>query len=529
MKCKRLLADRRLLACCLGLGALYAFAVTAGGQLRAHGAFSGDALAGTGRFVLLWAAFALALCGVFLLVNAQRARAPKKESWLSRLSGNGFLIFLVLAACWARVWLAFYPGHFSADSLTQFESYYNEEPYAHHPLLHTALLGFCMMKGIDLHPEGYATWGLALYCAVQLALLAACVACACWWMKRRGVPVWARLMVTALFAIGPFYAPWAFCAQKDVLFGALAMIFALQLVDAWEYGMKAARMVSFVLIALLMMLLRNNGVYALALLIPFAIWWCRGRRVKMAALLCLCAALYLAVNGTMISLMDAEKGSKVEILSIPLQQMARTLRQHPEAMELDEDGVIETLYGGTSPAEVYHPQISDPVKWAADYDVVDESIPDLLKLWARMGVKHFDTYVEAFMIQNLPYILPYSDMLYNFDFTVHQIEFFPIEQESQNPELRAAFEEYDRTLSYKGIPGTRLMADAAFCVWLCMAGFAYALYRRETGGMLAFGFLLAVWFTCLLGPVAIMRYLLALYYAVPVLLAWLLIPGRKPC
>lgn len=33
----------------------------------------------------------------------------------------------------------------------------------------------------------------------------------------------------------------------------------------------------------------------------------------------------------------------------------------------------------------------------------------------------------------------------------------------------------------------------------------------------ALGFLAAIWLTCLLGPVALMRYLLSLYYAIPVL------------
>ena len=386
-----------------------------------------------------------------------------------------------------------------------------------------------MMLGIDMHLEGYATYGLAIYCAVQMVLLAVCVAYACWWMKRRHVPVWARLFVTLLFAIGPFYAPWPFCAQKDVLFAALVLLFCLQLVDLWQFGMKPVRLIFFVVIAVLMMLFRNNGVYALALLLPLAIWWGKGRRIRIGALLAGCMALYLIINTTMIHLMQATEGSKVEILSIPLQQIARTLRDDPEAIALDEEGVLETLYGETEPASIYHDQIADPVKWAVDYEMLDENIPQLLKLWARMGVGHLKTYIEAFMVQNLPYILPYSDMLYNFDMTVHQIEFFPIKQHSFYPALRKVYMEYDETLSFMGIPGTRLMSDTAFFVWLTLIGLVYAMYRRERGLMMAFAFLLAIWFTCLLGPVALMRYMLGLFYTTPVLFAYLLIPGRKAC
>ena len=522
--------DRRLAWCSFALGVIYSLFTVIGRELKTFGNLQSSFWTLGAWFVLFAAVYALAVYVVFSLAKKQNGREAKKESLFGRITGNGFLVFVLLVICWVPVWLAFWPGHFSADSLTQFDTYYNETPYAHHPLIHTALLGFCMTTGIDLHPEGYATWGLAIYCGVQLVLLAACIAYGCWWLKRRGAPVWARLCVTLLFAIGPFYAPWAFCAQKDVLFAALVLLFCLQVVDLRQFGMKPIRLLFFVLIAVLMMLLRNNGVYALVLTIPFAIWWAgKGRRIKTGILLILCAALYLFINEGMIYLMEAEKGSKVEILSVPLQQMARTLKEDPDAIELDEDYVIETLYYDTNPADIYHPQISDPVKWAVDYDMLDENIPALLKLWARMLPEHFDTYVEAFGIQNLPYFLPYSDMLYNFDMTVHQSEWFPIEQYSYIPELRKVYMEYDQTLSFMGIPGTRLLSDTAFFVWLCLAGFVYAIYSRQYGCMTAFAFLLGIWFTCLLGPVALMRYMLGLFYAVPVLLAYLLIPGRKTC
>lgn len=527
---KDALGDRRLGLCAAGLGMLYAAMAVVGNELQTHGAFTTPAWKMWLWFGLISAVCTAVVWGVFALCKRQNERACGKPSRFGRVLGNPFLVFTLLVICWVPVWLAFWPGHFSADSLTQFSSYYNQEPYAHHPLVHTALLGFCMMLGIDLHPEGYATYGLAIYCGVQLVLLAACVAYGCWWMKKRGASTMGRLLVTLLFAFGPFYAPWAFCAQKDVLFAALAMVFCLQLCDLWQFGLKPWRCVAFGVVAVLMMLFRNNGVYALVLLIPFAVWWARkGQKWRMAALLVGCATVYLLVNNTMIALMQAEKGSRVEMLSIPLQQMGRTLRDHPEAIELDEDGVLEAVYGEADMADIYYPPIADPMKWAVDYDALDDELPALLKLWARMGLRYPLTYAEAALVQNLPYYKPYAPMLYNFDMTVHQIEWFPIEQTSYLPKLRDAYLAYDESLSFLGIPGMRLLSDTAVFVWLAMAGFAYALYRQKRGYMAAFGFLLAVWVTCLLGPVAIMRYLLSLFYAVPILLCTLLKREGKPC
>ena len=519
-----LLADRRRLGCALALGLCCALFMVLGMEMRSGG-FHAPWWRLAGLFVLYTVGFGALSWLALGFWKRQGKQQTGKETWLSRASGNGLVVFLLLAACWIPAWLAYWPGLLNPDTLSQFESFYNEDPSAHHPLLHTALLGFCMTLGIDLHPEGYATYGVALYCGVQLVLLAASVAYACHWLGRRGAPLWARVAVTLVLALSPVYAPWAASTHKDVLFGAAVLVFCLQLTDLWRFGLKPLRCAAFAASALWMMALRNNGVYALALLIPFAAAWARkGKRLQLAALLVVCALVYVAGNQAVIAALDAQPSEKVEILSIPLQQIARTLRDHPEAAELDEDGLLDTLYFETSPAEAYHPQIADPVKWAADYETLEENLPALLVLWGRIGIRYPQSYLEAFLVQNLPYYLPGSPMLYNFDLKSEQPEWFPVEEHSYLPGLREVYEAYDQTLCFAGIPGTRLLSHPATLVWLCLFGFVCAVYRRRRGLMSAFLFLLVLWITCLLGPVAILRYVLGLFYAVPVLLCALLTP-----
>lgn len=520
--------DKRLFCTALIPAFLFSLVCVFCGQLRQNGSFAN--LSWTAGLLLLGltVAFGAVLWLLYVLMNHQAEHMPKKDGLFGRITGSWLFVFLFLLICWVPVWLAFWPGHFSADSITQFYSYYNEEHSTHHPLLHTLLLGFCMMLGIDASPESCATNGLALYCGIQMLVVAGCVAYAISWLKRRGTPVWVRLLITLGFGLSPFFAPWTFYSQKDVIFGVLVLVFCLQLVDLWQFDWQIGRIIGFVLVAVLMMLFRNNGVYALVLVLPFAVWWMkRGKRLLVLVLLIGCAGLYVAANSGLIYALDAEKGSKVEILSTPLQQIARTLRDDPAAAELDTEDVLGTLYGDVSIAECYDERISDPVKWPVDYDLLDENIPGLLSLWARMLPEHLGTYVEAFLTQNLPYLLPGSEMYTSFDFTVEQPEWFPIELTSYLPELRALYETYDETMTFAGIPGTRYLADPAVQVWLCIIGFAFAIYRRQRGLMTAFAFLLAIWATCLLGPVAIMRYMLGLYYTVPVLLGSLMIPGGK--
>ena len=512
-----------------GIGLVFSGFTVVGKQMEAAGTLPpfgwGTALGGLLSLLLLALVYGSAVLLIYQGAEAitQQKPASQKESLFSRILGNGFVVLPFLMLCWVPVWLAFWPGTFMHDAVTQFYTYLDWQHSAHHPLLHTLLMSSCIMLGIDNSPDGSAAIGLAIYSVVQMLLLASMLAYACHWLRRRSAPLWFRACLTLLFALFPFYSLWSFNAQKDVLFAGLAMLFVLQLTDVWREGFSLWRIVRFGLLALLMMLMRNNGVYALLFLIPFAVLWAKGRRLRTGGLLAGCAVLYFLANGLLMWSLEATSPSKVEFMSIPLQQIARTLRDDPAATEADTDGLLDILYGGSS-AEVYVPLVADPVKWATIDDTVDEYLPELLSLWVKMSAGHLKPYAEAFLAQNLPYFLPGTNMLYRFDMGIAQIELYPIEEHSYFPALRTLYQGYEQTLTLFGLPGVRLLSDTAFYVWLCIAGLGLALYRRESQWIVSFVFLLGIWATCLVGPVAIMRYMLSFFYAVPVLLGAMLAP-----
>ncbi|NLO85277.1 MAG: hypothetical protein GX096_07605 [Clostridiales bacterium] len=470
--------------------------------------------------------------GLFLIYQGaefiiNREPSGNAESLFSKITGNGFFVFAFLIVCWLPVWLAFYPGAFAFDANTQFYQYMDWVLDTQHPLLHTLLLGACMMYGIDHNIDGYATEGLAIYSVVQIVLLAAMLAYACHWLRRRSAPLWSRICVTLLFALFPFYSIWSFSATKDVLFSGLVLLVVLQLIDIWHDGFAAfrspLRIITFVVTTVLMMLMRNNGLYALIVLIPFALLWGKGMRIRLTTILAASIALYFVANSALVWATEATSPCKIEFLSIPLQQIGRTLRDHPEAIELDDDHILDVLYDQNL-GEVYTPAIADPVKWAAHYDMVDESIPALLSLWAKMGIQHLDSYLEAFLVQNLPYYLPGAEMLYRFDLRILQIDMYPIEESSYFPKAKALYQQYDETLTFLGLPFVRLLSDTAFQVWLCIGAFGLAIYRKQKQWMVGLSFLLGIWITCLIGPVAIIRYMLGFFYAMPVIIAAMLAP-----
>lgn len=521
--------DKRLARIAYPLGFVFACFAVLGKPISAQHALPSDALAA----VLLPAAVAVytvvlgaAVLALYRGMLRWLERKPgaqvtvKKESWFSRLTGNWLFVFALLLLCWVPVWLAFYPGTFRYDADTQFYTYVDECMTTHHPLLHTLLLGWLVDWGNELDS---LTLGVAMYCGAQLAAMAGILAYACAWLRRRAAPLAARTVVLVLFALLPLYPLWSFSATKDVLFGGFVLLLCLQTADLWRDSAKwfrsPFRLLAFLLTAVLMMLLRNNGVYAFVLALPFAVIAAKSRRIRTALLFLVCIAGYLGCNQLLVNAVMADGGSYVEMLSIPLQQTMRAVTYGDTTG--DEQAALAELfdeYDGDW-TDLYVPLCADNVKWNLDEDILSDDWGGYLSLWWRVGLKNPRLYAEAFLEQNLPYFYPGSKMQYNIVLGLLPMDLYELEEQSYLPQLRPFYEAYDDTLTLFGLPVTELLADNAFMVWVTLLLLGLAVYRRKRGAVIAATFLLAVWATCLLGPIAAMRYMLGFFYTVPVLTA----------
>ncbi|MCE5342924.1 MAG: DUF6020 family protein [Eubacteriales bacterium] len=474
-------------------------------------------------YTIVFGAVALWLYrGVLRYIRRAQNQPPKtKESMVSRLTGNGFFAFALVLACWIPVWLAFYPGTFRYDADTQFYMYIDGYMSTQHPLLHTLLLGWLLDLGNELDS---LTLGVALYNGLQMLLMAGIVGYACAWLYRRHAPLGLRIAVLALFALLPLYPLWAFSATKDVLFGGFVLLLCLQMADLWRDGTawfrSPVRILLFFVTAVLMMLLRNNGVYALCFAFPFAVAIAKNRRVRTAALLLVCVGGYLASNLLLIRAVDAESGSYVEMLSIPLQQTMRAATRGTITPE--EKAKLEELFWQYESGwdALYTPMCADNVKWNLDEDVFSADLGGYLSLWWQVGLRNPQLYLEAFLEQNLPYYYPGAKMSYNIVLGLLPMDMYELEQHSQLPALKPIYEAYDKTLRISALPGSALLADNAVMVWLTLWLLGFAIYRRQRGMTIAAVFLLSIWGTCLLGPIAAMRYMLGFFYTVPVLIAF---------
>ena len=353
-----------------------------------------------------------------LLLLQELYERGSQSDWQCRLSLWLFgkhcfwKIFLLLFLLWLPILLLSFPGNLCYDVLGQIDQVVGSAPYsAHHPLLHTLLVGGMTESGYRL--TGSYDAGLFAYTLFQAALLASALAGTIWWLSRQEFargrashPV--LLAVLGVYVFSPMYSNIASTAIKDVPFLA-AFIWYIILLSEVYFHRERLREPVFVGILLvtevLMSLLRNNGFYVLLLtgLVLTAAWWKQaGKRERLSVFLYLFlipVLLSKVLGGLLVTGLSAEKGKAAEMLSLPFQQTARYLQLYRQELTPQEEQAIAAVLGETAQvAAMYDPKLADPVKslYYAQEAVTGRELAEYGKIWFLDFFKHPCVYLEAF-------------------------------------------------------------------------------------------------------------------------------------
>ncbi len=313
-------------------------------------------------------------------------------------------VFLLLLVCWAPAILMSYPGNLCYDCLGQISQGLGMSAYStHHPLLHTLIVTVCLKFG-KLIGGGYG-FGLFLYVCLQAICLAAALAASMARLYKREANRLMRFLILGIYVFAPMYSNMVSTAVKDVLFMAAVIWYFLLLEEMVTEGFKGRHLqyyVNLVLVEALVGLLRNNGIYMVALTgicLAVTFWKQYRKKVFLRALMALCILPLLfckGANAGLAAVTDAQSGSVAEMLSIPFQQTARYLQLYRHELTGAEKTAIENVLQDVElVAANYNPDISDPVK--ALY--CGKGMGDLgayFKVWLGGLSKHPGVYFDAF-------------------------------------------------------------------------------------------------------------------------------------
>ena len=301
----------------------------------------------------------MGLCAVLYLLAARqqmcsgKAGVARQNTW-GKIRGNrqsltGGVVFwgsfLLLALGWLPGYLAYYPAICSYDCPTQIGQIAENSYIDHHPIAHTLLMKGAMSFGDNVF--GSTNAGIGFYALVQLLLLAAVFAFGIWRIYKRGakLPWLVVLLMSAMFF--PFNVYMGITVTKDTVFSAF---FLLLILSVYELTYKSGeekkvtwKELLFLGSAVCMILFRTNGKYAFLVFLAFsALTALLGKRdrKRFGRIFLLAAGGFLAGNivlAVIFRATDAQQGDKREMLSMPIQQLARCMLYHGGAGILPED------------------------------------------------------------------------------------------------------------------------------------------------------------------------------------------------
>ena len=181
---------------------------------------------------------------------------------------------------WLPVFLSVFPGAFAYDAPTEWEQFKNGALNAHHPIFHSFLIGICLEGCAKL--IGSYNAGIAVYTIFQMVIMAAIFSYALLFMRNYKIPTWLRGIAFLFWGLSPVVHLFVVSSTKDTLFSGMFLLFILNLIDMGfqqeAFFLIPHKVVSLMLSAIGMILLRNNGIYIVLAVFALAVMVCSARK-----------------------------------------------------------------------------------------------------------------------------------------------------------------------------------------------------------------------------------------------------------
>lgn len=436
-----------------------------------------------------------------------------------------WLCMLIMIICWIPAWLSVFPGAFSYDAYEEWRLVRDGTLTAHHPLIHVLLVG--NLVEIFYHLTGNYNVGVAVYTVLQMIILAFVFARTIFFMKELKISGVFQAIALAFYSLSPVAQLFSICTTKDVYFTASELAFFMIVlrfcIHTKECFSEKKRLLELAALAFLTMILRNNGVYIAGgtLIILFLLF-----RRYWKKLLCVCLAvfaLYGLYTGPVYDLLQVQPAGIKEMLSVPIQQMARVYRFERESLKQEDLDILYRVIPRES-LEAYTPTVSDPVKNGFDQGAFQDNLKEILGIWLKWGTEHPLIYVNSFLVNTVDFWYP-NAVIDGYRNLGDKSSYFDLKASEPATErvLWKGARKYYEAVSWDKEAQRRpfaflLLSPGWYLGITIVIFFSFWCYRKYRL-MIPMWILILHFGTVLLGPMALVRYVLIFFFSFPLLLA----------
>jgi len=381
--------------------------------LGEDGSYQGGAAAVGLSGAILFASAAAGALALMLHMEGGQKREVK-------LKVRPAVIFMIIFAVMAAVTIVFlfatfYPGGVCSDSENQLGQLMGvEEVTNHHPYWHTRFLGIFFLPA--LAASGNVNAAAAFTTTAQILIVSAIFAYMMMTLYEAGVH-WAVVAGgSAFFTFLPPHLYMRMMIWKDTLFTFVIMLMLTAMYRLMRgIGKKWPAVVFFALGGAGTCLFRSNGLLVFLALVFFIALFGLKKNKQMLVAAGGVLAFALFMKFPMLAILGVRQPDRVESLSIPLQQIARTLSDDGPLPDSDME-FLNNFIDTDAMVEERNSEISDYLKnlvrWHGDQDYLNEHLGEFISLWIRTGLAHPGAYLAAYADQTFGYAVP-ADYYWN--------------------------------------------------------------------------------------------------------------------
>jgi len=460
---------------------------------------------------------------VLLFSSVTRGRVlqwmfPPKTSMLSVSSPvkQFFWTFFWLSLAWSPYLFVFYPGILSWDPTLQLRQFFGEPnmnsqavdlvdpeyPITnHHPYLHTFIIGNLTRFGIHF---GSFNLGLFSYTLLQFFSFTATLSYGLSYLRILGVNAKVLrfyFLALALFPVFPYYAVTPF---KDAMFTCAFIFFVIFLhqLSLFKYTrlLGSSPIIPLFASSFFLMLLRHNGILIVVMSLVGAWFVFSKHRLALGSVLVSLLAVFIFFNGVLLPYVKVSPGPSREKYSLPLQQTARYVKLHPELLSQDEYDGINKVLPFDKLAELYDPELSDPVKATFNSRASGADLANYFRVWAIGLSKAPIVYLDATLNNTYAYFYFLEVPWVVISKPQDLIQKLGYEYTFPNPSVGVTkiLRFYARIFVH--IPILGLLVNGAFILWLVLGLFFYLLYIKHLHSLVYFLPYFGLFFFFLISP-----------------------------
>ena len=377
--------------------------------------------------------------------------------------------------------------------------------------------------------------GIAGYCLLQMAFVSFVFSYVTEWIGKLTEKPWMMCLAFIWYACFPVVSVTAGCTTKDVLFTTFALLEAILI-----YRMMKNREIAkteyilWAVVSWFAVVLRSTGIYIFVVFSLILYLNLDKYKKRPFVISCFCVVLFWCFYAwPFYQLLGVQPVNKREMLSIPVQQLARAYNRGGDIRPDEKETLFEIL-----PKErleqFYEPRLSDPMKGSLKMEEIEKEPLKYAALWLKIGIRNAGVYISSFLDNTLAYWYPdgfvdgYTQYYSKYHLPGYELyresSFFapitepPGERDSRLPFLESAIMKLMLTKLPQRVPLISMLFSPGMLFWLLLGSLACCMRERRREESVTLLFMLLIVLACFVGPIALVRYCLILFYGLPVML-----------